>query len=334
MTSPAPLLEIDGLRVSYRHGETKIAAIRAASLEVREGEAVGLVGESGSGKSSLARAALGLLPEHAAVVEAGRIVLAGREMTAATPPQWESVRGHPVAIVFQDPLSFLNPVMRVGVQIAESVRRHDPRADRSRRVAQLLDLVRLPQASARLYPHELSGGMRQRALIAIALGCRPRLLIADEPTTALDVTTQAEILALIADMRERLGMGLLLISHDLAVVASICTRIHVMYAGEIVEWGPTREVFGRPSHPYTGALLRAARMARTRERRFATIEGDAPSVSAPAAGCPFAPRCPHANARCRAEMPPAVAVGTADHQSRCWLKHDPEKDHAQPGYPR
>jgi oligopeptide/dipeptide ABC transporter ATP-binding protein len=208
------------------------------------------------------------------------------------------MRGHPVAMVFQDPLSYLNPVMRVGRQIAESVRRHAPRLPLEVRVAELLSLVKLPAAAVDAYPHELSGGMRQRALLAVALGCGPKLLVADEPTTALDVTTQAEILALIRELRDRLGMALLLISHDLAIVASACERIYVMYAGHSVEWGRTADVFRRPAHPYTVGLLKAAQAARNTAGRFATIAGDPPNLSALSPGCPFTPRCSLARAEC------------------------------------
>ena len=241
-------------------------------------------------------------------------------MTRCSQTQWESLRGHPVAIVFQDPLSFLNPVMRIGRQIAESIRRHTPDMPVEARVGELLDLVKLPQAIARAYPHELSGGMRQRALLAIALACGPRLLIADEPTTALDVTTQAEILALLRELREKLGMAMLLISHDLGIVASACERLYVMYAGRMVEWGRTRDVFGKPAHPYTVGLFQAARAARDAQGRFATIRGDPPHLAELAQGCPFAPRCAQAMAECARSMPEpsALAEGTS-HAVRCWL---------------
>jgi ABC-type dipeptide/oligopeptide/nickel transport system ATPase component len=270
-----PLLQTDALRVVYRSRGHAVAAVQDVSIVVREGESVALVGESGSGKSTVARAMLGLLPERIARIESGRIVLDGRDVTSFTDRQWESVRGHPVAMVFQDPLSYLNPVMRVGRQIAESVKRHDAAArDVPARVAELLELVRLPAASVRSYPHELSGGMRQRVLLAIALGCRPKLLIADEPTTALDVTTQAEILTLLRDLRQRLGMAMLLISHDLGVVWEECERVYVMFRSRIVEAGVTREVFSSPAHAYTAGLIKAAKAARNSEGRFETIEGE------------------------------------------------------------
>jgi ABC-type dipeptide/oligopeptide/nickel transport system ATPase component len=269
------LLETRALRIVYRTRGGAVVAVQDASIVVREGESVALVGESGSGKSTLARAALGLLPERIASIESGHILVEGRDVTTSTQPQWEQLRGHPVAMVFQDPLSYLNPVMRVGRQIAESVHRHDPATkDVTARVAELLGLVRLPPGTERSYPHQLSGGMRQRVLLAIALGCRPKLLIADEPTTALDVTTQAEILLLLRDLRQRLGMAMLLISHDLGVVWEECERVYVMFRSRIVESGSTRDVFSNPSHGYTVGLIKAAKAARNSEGRFETIEGE------------------------------------------------------------
>ena len=289
------------------------------SLEVRGGEAVGLVGESGSGKSTLARALLGLNPERIARIVAGCISIAGRDVTHLAESEWETLRGSPVAIVFQDPLSYLNPVLRIGTQIAESVRRHTPELAAGERVAELLDLVRLPRDAARSYPHELSGGMRQRVLLAAALACRPRLLVADEPTTALDVTTQAEILALLRDLRQRLGMALLLISHDLGVVASASERLYVMYAGRIVEQGPTATIFAAPLHPYSAGLVAAAGAARDTDGRFATIAGDPPDLARLGPGCPFAPRCARADEHCERVMPPSSAPGgDSEHRVRCW----------------
>jgi oligopeptide/dipeptide ABC transporter ATP-binding protein len=314
----SPILEVEQLRVSYRSPAGAVTAIRDVSLVVREGEAVGLVGESGSGKSSLGRAVLGMLPEQIGKIDSGRILIGGRDVTQSGPRQWRALRGSPVAVVFQDPLSFLNPVMRIFPQIAESIRLHDPGAHVPARVAELLELVRLPPHVARSFPHELSGGMRQRVLLAIALGCRPRLLIADEPTTALDVTTQSEILLLLAELRERLGMALLLISHDLAVVAASCTRAYVMYDGYSIEGGEIAALFARPGHPYTKALLAAASATRDASGRFVTIERDKPHVST-SAGCPFQPCCPLAIACCGEQMPAPLPVGGLhDHLARCW----------------
>ncbi|MBV8169992.1 MAG: ABC transporter ATP-binding protein [Alphaproteobacteria bacterium] len=315
----APIAEIEALHLSFRSGGAIVQAVRGASLAVAPGEAVGLVGESGSGKSTVARALLGLNPPSTASIDGGAIRIAGADVTRHRTTDWERLRGHPLAMVFQDPLSALNPVMRVGRQIAESVRRHDSAAALGPRVAELLELVRLPPATARAYPHELSGGMRQRAVLAIALGCRPALLIADEPTTALDVTTQAEIMALLQELRERTGMAMLLISHDLALVASACARIYVMYAGRTIEWGATARVFGTPAHPYTRGLLQAALAERDASGRFATMALLRPEPVAPDP-CPFVPRCPVARADCTT-MPAPTGLPATDHTVCCWEAH-------------
>jgi oligopeptide/dipeptide ABC transporter ATP-binding protein len=313
----APILQIDNLRMGYHARGTIIRALEGATLEIADGESVGLVGESGSGKSTLARAAMGLLPENIARIESGRLLLGGRDVTRLSAAEWDGIRGNPAAMVFQDPLSFMNPVMRVGRQIGESVLRHTPELDVTKRVAELLELVKLPASCAQSYPHELSGGMRQRALLAVALGCRPKLLIADEPTTALDVTTQAEILALLRELRRTLGMAMLLISHDLGIVAESCERIYVMYAGRTIEWGAMHQVFRQSKHPYTQGLLQAAIAARSAEGRFATIKGDPPNLAELIEGCPFVPRCPHVRNECRPVMPDAIVNN--GHAVRCVL---------------
>ena len=319
-TNNAPILDIESLRMAYHARGAAIRALEGASLQVGEGESVGLVGESGSGKSTLARAALGLLPENVARIESGRMTLAGRDVTHLAPSQWEALRGHPVAMVFQDPLSYMNPVMRVGRQIAESVVRHTPDLAVEPRVRELLELVKLPASCAQSYPHELSGGMRQRALLAVALGCKPKLLVADEPTTALDVTTQAEVLALLRELRRELNMAMLLISHDLGLVAESCERIYVMYAGRTIEWGTTQQVFRESKHPYTQGLLEAAVAARNAEGRFHTIGGDPPNLAELIEGCPFAPRCEQAKAECRTRMPdPTFVAAQPPHAVRCVL---------------
>ena len=310
------ILEIEDLKLAYLVGNTRIKASNGVTLHVREGEAVGIVGESGSGKSTIARAVLGLLPEKSSEIESGKIVIGGTDVTNFSPAQWEKVRGNPVAIVFQDPLSFLNPVMRISRQIGESVRHHDPGITNVKhRIGELLELVKLPLTAARAFPHELSGGMRQRAMMAIALGCRPRLLVADEPTTALDVTTQAEIMALLRDLRERLGMAMMLISHDLGVIASACERIYVMYAGRTVEWGETSTIFSSPAHPYTQGLLQAAKAERDARGRFETIIGDVPNLAKQPTGCPFEPRCPKVMDKCPTAMPAATALD--QHHAAC-----------------
>jgi oligopeptide/dipeptide ABC transporter ATP-binding protein len=316
----AHILELADLTLSYTSRGRRIVALNAVNLFVTAGEAVGLVGESGSGKSTLARAALGLTPAPVARVEAGHIRIGEHDVTHYAEDDWCRVRGSPVAIVFQDPLSYLNPVMRVGRQIAESIVRHTPGLAVEQRVRELLELVKLPAACAKSYPHELSGGMRQRVLLAIAIACRPKLLIADEPTTALDVTTQAEILGLLAELRGQLDMAMLLISHDLGIVAQACERIYVMYAGRIIEWGSKSAVFETPAHPYALGLLQAAKADRDGEGRFVTIPGDPPGIGATSDGCPFGPRCAHRRSECTRQMPaPLLLDQDSEHTVRCWL---------------
>jgi oligopeptide/dipeptide ABC transporter ATP-binding protein len=311
-----PIVEVSDLRLSYMAGRNALQAIRGASLHIAPGEAVGLVGESGSGKSTLARQLLGLNGLGSVRIDGGTIKVMGRDVTGLNEKQWQRMRGSPLAMVFQDPLSFLNPVMRIEKQISESVRRHDRDTNLSRRIDELLSLVRLPPAARRAYPHELSGGMRQRVLLAIALACRPKLLVADEPTTALDVTTQAEVMTLLKSLREQLGMAMLLISHDLGLVAQACSRIYVMYAGRTVEWAPTEGILKQPAHHYTRGLFASARALRLPDGRFATIGGDVPSLAHVIEGCPFRTRCVAARDVC-ATMPDTSMIGP-EHYIRCW----------------
>ncbi len=310
------IAEIRNLRIDYAGRGTIVHAVQDASIQVAEGQTVAIVGESGSGKSTIARALLGLLDPRRARIAGGQIMLDGQDVTRFTARQWEGMRGHPAAMVFQDPLTFLNPVMTVGAQILESVRLHDRKAPAARRVGELLELVKLPTHIGRSYPDELSGGMRQRALIAIALGCRPRLLVADEPTTALDVTTQAEIMQLLRQVQQSTSMAMLLISHDLDLVASDCDRIYVMYAGRTIEWGAAADVFGTPSHPYTRGLLAAAEGRRQADGTFVTIPGDPPDLRRAPPGCPFEPRCADRLPGC-VSMPDATAIGPNGHQVKC-----------------
>jgi len=269
MQSSQALLDVEGLRVAFTSRGNRVVAVRGVSLSVNAGEAVAIVGESGSGKSTFARTLVGLLPAHSSKIEAGTIRFAGQTYR---PEQFKTLRGGKIAMIFQDPLSYLNPIMQIGKQIAESVIRHDPAANPRDRVPQLLEQVRLPTAVAQSYPHELSGGMRQRVLIAIALGCKPRLLVADEPTTALDVTTQEEILDLINAIRRELDMALLLITHDLSVVAAVTERVNVMLRGEIIERGSTQDTLRTPQHLYTRGLIRAARGEKDERGRFITVD--------------------------------------------------------------
>ena len=309
--------ETRNLAISYHTRTAIMRAVQDASIEVGYGETVAIVGESGSGKSTVARSLLGLLNEGSARITGGQIFLESSNVTALSPRAWEGMRGHPAAIVFQDPLTYLNPVMTIGAQILESIRLHDRETPKIQRLRELLALVRLPHQLTQSYPDELSGGMRQRVLLAIALGCRPKLLVADEPTTALDVTTQADIMRLLRSMQKRTGMAMLLISHDLNLVASICKRIYVMYAGRTIEWGVSSEIFEAAAHPYTRGLLAAAEGKRQADGSFVTIQGEPPDLGLVAPGCPFQPRCSERRTECET-MPEPTEIGSSGHMVRCF----------------
>ncbi|HEY1640442.1 MAG TPA: ABC transporter ATP-binding protein [Streptosporangiaceae bacterium] len=314
-----PVLEVAGLDVDIALRRSAVHAVQDVSLAVAAGETVGIVGESGCGKSTLGLALAGLLPENA--VTRGSIRLAGRELTGLAERDLRSVRGAEVGIVFQDPMTSLNPTQRIGDQVGETLRlqRGVSKAAAREAAAEMLDLVGLPRPREQLtrFPHELSGGMRQRAVIAAALICEPRLLIADEPTTALDVTTQAQILELFDRLRQTLGMAMLLITHDMGVVAGHADRVFVMYAGREAETGLTADVFDRPQHRYTAALLESIlRMETQRKSALYTIPGRPPDLTAARPGCPFAPRCPAATDECAREFPPAGS--DAGHRWHCY----------------
>jgi len=313
------LLEVADLRVTLQTSRGPADALRGVSFSMARGDTVGLIGESGCGKSITALAIMGLLPDGARV--SGSIRLAGQELTTLDEAALCRLRGARMGMVFQEPMTALNPLHTIGHQIAESLRLHrDMGAAAARAEAlRLLQRVQLPQAAQRLeaYPHQLSGGQRQRVVIAIALACGPDLLIADEPTTALDVTIQREVLELLAELVAADGMGLLLISHDLGVMAQTVRRMLVMYAGTVVESGPTAGVFERLAHPYTRGLFAARpRLGLPRGTRLATIPGRVPELLDMPAGCAFAPRCALADEACRAGAPPNVQVAPA-HHSRC-----------------
>jgi peptide/nickel transport system ATP-binding protein len=313
------LLEVQNLRVRLQSGRGPVEALRGISFSIRKGETVGLIGESGCGKSLTALALMGLLPDGAQV--GGSIRLGGHELTTLDDAAMCTLRGRRLAMVFQEPMTALNPLHTVARQIAEPLRLHKKLAASAARAEalRLLERVQLPEAAKRLdaYPHQLSGGQRQRVVIAIALACGPDLLIADEPTTALDVTIQREVLDLMAELVAEDGMGLLLISHDLGVMAQTVQRMMVMYAGTVVESGPTAAVFEHLAHPYTRGLFSARpRLGLARGTRLATIPGRVPELGAMPAGCAFAARCPLAIDACRRGEPPNVAVAP-DHFARC-----------------
>jgi peptide/nickel transport system ATP-binding protein/oligopeptide transport system ATP-binding protein len=308
LDGPAPVLEVSDLKTVFRTRDGEVHAVNGVSFALAPGELLGVVGESGSGKSVTMMSLLGLLPSPPAEIRSGRILFEGRDVRAMGERELRALRGNDIGVVFQDPMTSLNPVFTVGYQLMEPLRVHMglSRAAARVRAAELLALVGIPDPEARLraYPHQFSGGMRQRVMIAMALACDPKVLIADEPTTALDVTIQAQILEIVRGLRARLGMGIIWITHDLGLVAGIADRVMVMYGGQIVEHGPVRELFADPRHPYTRALLATVpSVTGARARRLRTIEGRPPSLWAEPAACPFAPRCPHAFNRCRVENP-------------------------------
>ena len=318
-----PLLSLETLTVEFPVRSSWVLVVREVSFGVERGEFLGLVGESGSGKSVTALSILRLLPENARV-ESGRVVLDGKDLLASTEEEMRKIRGGRVGMIFQEPMTALNPVLTVGFQIAEAVRAHrrTTRQDAFLTAQKLMDRVAIPDARSRLkdYPHQLSGGQRQRVMIAMALAAEPDLLIADEPTTALDVTVQAQILELLEELRQDLGLAILLITHDLGVVAETCNRVVVMYAGQIVERGSVEEVFSSAAHPYTRGLLAAMPKlgTRSRSRRLPTIAGQVPEPGRWPEGCPFHPRCSDVMEVCREEDPPSITLGDG-RSARCFL---------------
>jgi oligopeptide/dipeptide ABC transporter ATP-binding protein len=317
----ASVLELERLQVAFRHEAGHSVVVDSISLRLGEGRILGLVGESGCGKSMTARAIMRLLPEPPARVSAERLQVAGRDLLRLDERAMRAVRGNLVAMIFQEPMTSLNPTWTVGYQIEEGLRLHTdfPAAARRARALDLLRRVGVGAAERRLaqYPFELSGGLRQRVMIAMALACSPRLLIADEPTTALDVTVQAQILDLLAGLRDELGMAILLITHDLGVVAEMCDEVAVMYAGRIVEQAPVLELFARPRHPYTAGLLAAMPRLDRGRGRLTTIPGTVPPAGIREPGCIFRLRCARSIQRCTAETPPLNCDAT-DHASACW----------------
>jgi oligopeptide/dipeptide ABC transporter ATP-binding protein len=318
----SPLLAVRDLRTGFRDDEGETVAVDGVSFTIGPGETLGLVGESGCGKSVTSLSILRLVPEPPGRIHPGSSVrLRGEELLEATPARMREVRGGEIAMVFQEPMTSLNPVFRVGDQIGESVRRHTDLRGKAvgERVVALLDRVGIadPAARADAYPHQLSGGMRQRAMIAMALAGDPALLIADEPTTALDVTIQARILDLLADLRRERRLALLLITHDLGVVAQVADRVAVMYAGRIVEEAAAADLFARPAHPYTRGLMRSIPDPDRPGTRLEPIPGAVPRPGAWPTGCRFHPRCPHAMPRCRADEPPLLDAPAS--RAACWL---------------
>lgn len=316
------LLEIKDERLSFFTPAGEVKALNGVSFSMEEGEVLGIVGESGSGKSVTAYSIMGLTAYPGKLV-GGTVRFNGHEIEKMTEKDFRKIRGNEVSIIFQDPMTSLNPVYTIGNQIVEVILLHTNKTKKEayERAKELLELVGINEPSKRLkqYPHELSGGMRQRVMIAIALACEPKLLIADEPTTALDVTIQAQILELMQELRKKLGMSIIMITHDLGVVASMCEKIAVMYAGHIVEYGTADEIFYNPSHEYTKGLIKSIPKLNTEKiERLVPIEGQPVDLLNPPAGCPFAPRCSECMKICLNKMPPKTELSDT-HYSYCWL---------------
>jgi oligopeptide/dipeptide ABC transporter ATP-binding protein len=327
--SDAPLLELDDLQVEFF---TRVGALRAVdgvSLSIQPGETLGLVGESGSGKSVTARAIMRLVPTPPGRYTGGRILFEGRDLLALSESEMQRMRGGQIAMVFQDPMTFLNPVYTAGEQVAEAIRAHQgvSRAEAKEQTIELFRTVGIPNAEARFsaYPHELSGGLRQRVMISMALSSRPKLLIADEPTTALDVTIQAQILDLLRNLQQEFGMSILLITHDLGVVAEMCDKVAVMYAGRIVEEANIESLFDHPGHPYTNGLLEAIPNAGRDGAPFRPIAGSPPDLTRLPHGCRFAPRCRYRQEICTSTPPPMVKFADG-HEALCHFAGDYERN--------
>lgn len=318
------LLEIKNLKTEFTTYAGKVSALNNINLSIKYGEAVGIVGESGSGKSVTMLSIMKLLSENGRVVD-GEIFFNGRNIESISDKEMQSIRGNEIGMIFQDPMTSLNPVFTVGYQLVEAIRKHNKvsKDEAWKKAVELLKLVGIPDPEKRVrqYPHEFSGGMRQRVMIAMALSCEPKLLIADEPTTALDVTVQAQIMELMKELKDKLNTSIILITHDLGLVADICERVFVMYGGLIVENATTDEIFAQPQHPYTKGLLKSIPRANMGKERLKPIEGQPPDMLNLPAGCPFLARCPHAMEVCNVMKPPYVEISEG-HGAACWLLYN------------
>jgi oligopeptide transport system ATP-binding protein len=320
------LLEVNDLQTHFHIPEGTVYAVNGVSFHVNDGETLAVVGESGCGKSVTMMSILGLIPIPPGEIVSGSAMFLGHDLLKKSESEMEHIRGKEIAMIFQDPMTSLNPVLTIGRQITESLRVHlaMTKDEATQRAVDLLDRVGIPDPANRLgdYPHQFSGGMRQRVMIAMALACDPTLLIADEPTTALDVTIQAQIVELMIHLREQYGMSMIWITHDLGVVASLADRVMVMYAGYIVEEASVEELYEHPWHPYTQALMEALpRVDRRRDSRLKSIPGAPPSLLVEPRGCPFTPRCDYVIERCLVENPPLLSVGLS-HRTACWIDLD------------
>ncbi|MGF7057346.1 ABC transporter ATP-binding protein [Brassicibacter mesophilus] len=320
------LLDVKDLTVSFDTYAGEVQAVRGTTFHVNKGETLAIVGESGCGKSVTAQTVMQLIPMPPGKIKKGSVMFNGKDLAKLTDRQMEAVRGKEISMIFQDPMTSLNPTMRIGKQIMEGLIKHQKmnKSEAKERAIEMLKLVGMPTPEKRVeqYPHEFSGGMRQRAMIAIALACNPKLLIADEPTTALDVTIQAQIMDLMKDLQRKLNTSIILITHDLGVVADVADRVVVMYAGVIIESGTLDEIFYKPQHPYTWGLLKSVPRLDTKEdERLLPIDGTPPDLFAPPKGCPFAARCDYAMPVCRDNYPEKSQLSDT-HHVHCWLQHE------------
>ncbi len=320
------ILEVKDLYVTFHTYAGQVKAVRGVSFDLYEGEILAIVGESGSGKSVTAQTIMKLNPMPPAQIESGEILLGDKDIVKASEKEMMGIRGKDISMIFQDPMTSLNPTMTIGKQLTEAIKHHRKlsKDEAEKEAIRLLKLVRIPNPESRIYqyPHEFSGGMRQRVMIAMALSCQPKVLIADEPTTALDVTIQAQIIDLLKEIREKTGTSVIIITHDLGVVANMADRVAVMYGGKIVETGSVDDIFYRPAHPYTKALLESLPKTDTdKNTRLVSINGTPPDLLNPPVGCPFAGRCKYTMKICQTQMPPNFEP-SKDHKSACWLLHE------------
>lgn len=325
----APFIEVKNLKVHYTSEGRKIHAVNEVSFSLKKGETLGLVGETGAGKTTIAKSILRILPEPPAQVEGGEIYLEGTDLLKLSNDEMRKIRGRKIAMIFQDPMTALNPVMRVGKQIAEGISLHEKISAREaeEKAKKMLEMVGIPSSRYRDYPHQFSGGMKQRVVIAMALSCNPDLLLADEPTTALDVTIQAQVLDIIKNLQKELDTSMIMITHDLGIVAEVCDNVAVIYAGQVVEYGSREEIFDHPCHPYTIGLFGSLPDINSDVDRLSPIMGMPPDPADLPSGCAFSPRCPYADEKCKTA---AVALDTigGTHSCRCvhWRKEEQVKN--------
>ena len=321
------LLSVDNLAVSFHTYAGEVQAVRGVTWHLDKKETIAIVGESGCGKTVSIQTTMGLLQKPAGQIKSGSILFEGKEMVGNTPKQWRAIQGNQMTMIFQDPMTYLNPTMKVGDQIAEAYREHH-KVSRKEAMTEVLNMMRLvslpnPEENMKRYPHQLSGGMRQRIMVAMALICKPRILFADEPTTALDVTIQAQIIEMMNGLKDKVDTSIVLITHDLGVVANMAQRVYVMYAGKIVEHADIKTIFANPKHPYTWGLLASVpRLDSKNKDTLDFIPGTPPDLLAPPVGCPFAARCKYAMNICKRAMPPVTDFDEPEHYCSCWL-YDP-----------